>query len=102
MRWQADTGEPRSMIGGYFVGPGPTGERTFSIGPTQYAAEYLNRLWSGQAPFLHAALVRSALAYWRPAAVVALTRKGSRLEQYLTGLLGPPTFGVRKVLVWRI
>ena len=102
MRWQADTGEPRSMIGGYFVGPGPTGERTFSIGPTQHAAEYLNRLWSGQAPFLRAALVRSALAYWRPAAVVALTRKGSRLEQFLTGLLGPPTFGVRKVLVWRI
>jgi hypothetical protein len=102
MRWQADTGEPRSMIGGYFVGPGPTRERTFSIGPTQYAAEYLNRLWSGQAPFLRDALVRSALAYWRPAAVVALTRKGSRLEQFLTGLLGPPTFGVRKVLVWRI
>jgi hypothetical protein len=46
MRWQADTGEPGSMIGGYFLGPSPTGEPVFSIGPTQPVAEYLNHLWA--------------------------------------------------------
>ena len=25
LRWQADTGEPRSLVGGYFMGPGPHG-----------------------------------------------------------------------------
>jgi hypothetical protein len=102
MHWQANTGEPGSLIGGYIIEPSPTGQATFTIGPTQYAAEYLNRLWSGRARLRHPALVRSALAYWRPAAVVAVTRKGSRLGQFLTGLLGPPAFQVRRMLVWRL
>jgi hypothetical protein len=46
MRWQADTGQPRSMIGGYFLEPGRNHEATFSVGPTEHAAEYLNRLYS--------------------------------------------------------
>jgi hypothetical protein len=102
MRWQADTGEPRSMIGGYFLGPSPTGQAVFSIGPTEYAAEYLNRLWSRRARFPHPALVRSALASWRPVAVLAVTRKDSRLGKFLIGLLGPPSFQARTVLVWRL
>jgi hypothetical protein len=101
MSWQADTGEPRSLIGGYFIGPSPTGQGVFSIGPTQDAAAYLNRLWSGRAHLNRVALVRSALAYWRPAAVVAVTSKRSRLGQFLTGLLGPPAFGAGRMLVWR-
>jgi hypothetical protein len=102
MSWQADTGEPRSPIGGYFLGPSPTGQGVFNIGPTQYAAGYLNRLWSGRAGSFHRdALVRSALAYWRPAAVVAVTGKRSRLGQLLTGLLGPRAFSVGRMLVWR-
>jgi hypothetical protein len=102
MRWEAETGEPRSMIGGYILGPSPTGQAYFGIGPTQYTAEYLNRLWSGHAHYLHPALVRSALAYWRPAAVVAVTRLGSRLGQFLAALLGPPAFHIRGVLAWRL
>jgi dolichyl-phosphate beta-glucosyltransferase len=101
MSWQADTGEPRSLIGGYFLGPSPTGQGVFSIGPTQYAAGYLNRLRSGRTSLRRDALVRSALAYWRPAAVVAVTGKRSRLGQLLTGLLGPPAFSVGRMLVWR-
>ncbi len=102
MRWQADTGEPGSQIGGYFLSPSPTGQAVFSIGPTQYAAEYLNRLWARRAPLRRLALVRSALAYWRPVAVVAVTRKTSRLGQFLIGLLGPPAFQVGQVLAWRL
>jgi dolichyl-phosphate beta-glucosyltransferase len=102
MRWQADTGEPGSLVGGYFIGPSPTGQAVFSIDPMLYAAEYLDRLWSGRARFRHPALVRSALAYWRPAAVVAVTREGSQLGQSLIGLLGPPAVHVRRVLAWRL
>jgi hypothetical protein len=104
MRWQADTGEPGSQIGGYFFSPSPTGEAVFSIGPTQYAAQYLNQLWSGRGPAgpSSIALVRSALAYWRPAAVVAVASKTSLLGHFLTGLLGPPAFQVRRVLAWRL
>jgi hypothetical protein len=102
MRWQADTGEPGSQIGGYFLSPSPTGQAAFGIGPTTDAAEYLNRLWAGRAPLRRIPLVRSALAVWRPAAVVAVTRTTSALGQFLISLLGPPAFHVRRLLVWRL
>ena len=101
MRWQADTGQPRSMIAGYFLEPGRNHEATFSIGPTEYAAEYLNRLYAGRARVARHHVVRSALDYWRPAAIVALTRKTSELGKFLISLLGPPTFKVGRLLVWR-
>jgi hypothetical protein len=103
MRWQADTGEPGSMIGGYFVGPGPTGQAVFSIGPPELAARYLDWLWSvsGSVSSSSPRLVRSALAYWRPAAVIAVTGAGSPLGRFLTGLLGRPSFGVGQLLAWR-
>jgi hypothetical protein len=103
MRWQADTGEPGSMIGGYFLGPSRTGEPVFSIGPTQPVAEYLNHLWARKARVRpsSAARVRSALAYWRPAAVIAVTHESSRLGQFLVGLLGRPTLAAGRVLAWR-
>jgi hypothetical protein len=102
MRWQADTGEPGSLIGGYILQPSPSGQAVFSIGPTQYAADNLDALWSGRTRIGDPALVRSALAYWRPAAVVAVTHEGTLLGQLLTGLLGPPTFHVGTVLAWRL
>jgi dolichyl-phosphate beta-glucosyltransferase len=102
MRWQADTGEPGSMVGGYFLGPGPNGRATFGMGgPQQYAADYLDQLWSGQTHDCQLALVRSALAYWHPAAVIAVTREGTVLGHFLIRLLGPPTFVVGGLLVWR-
>jgi hypothetical protein len=102
MRWVADTGEPRSMIGGYFIGPGPKGQATFSADPMQYAAQYLNRLWDGRAHFVRTELVQSALKYWRPAAILALTRTSSRLGKFLISLLGRPSFRVGQLLVWRL
>jgi len=103
MRWQADTGEPASMIGGYFSAPDSTGAPLFTIGPTMPAADYLNRLaLTRLRPDLASAeLVRSALRSWRPAAVVAVTRPGSRLARFLASLLGPAAFHVGGVLVWR-
>jgi hypothetical protein len=103
MRWQADTGEPGSLVGGYFLGPGRAGQASFSIGQTQGAAEFLNRLWAGRSSVQSSstALVRAGLAYWRPAAVVAVTGPGSSLGRFLVRLLGRPTFRVGRMLAWR-
>jgi len=104
LRWQADTGDPASMIGGYFIGPNRYGQQAIYIpGPTTAAAQYLDSLWSGPSePPLPHGMIQADLAYWRPAAVVAVTSRNSRLAHYLTGLFGPPTFGVGDVLAWRL
>ena len=105
LRWQADTGEPATMIGGYFVGPNKEGQQTVYIrGPAMTVSQYLDALWQGRRPARRVtrALVRSVLAYWRPAAVVAVTSPGTELGRYLIGFLGPPTFRVGQVLAWRL
>jgi hypothetical protein len=105
MRWQADTGDPASMIGGYFIGPGKSGQQEIYIpGPATTAAQYLDDLWKGPPPSdpLSPGLIRADIAYWRPAAVVAVTSQGSRLARYLAGLFGPPAFAVGGVLAWRL
>jgi hypothetical protein len=103
LRWQADTGEPSSLIGGYFLGPGPTGQATFGMGPTQSAADYLDWLWqeSRHVSAWSPRLIRSALAHWRPSAVVEVTSENTQLVQFLTGLLGKPAFHVGEVVAWR-
>jgi len=104
MRWQADTGEPGSLIGGYFLGANGIGQASFSPGPTTLAARYLDQLWAGGSPsgssFM--AQLRADLAYWRPAAIVAVTSRRSALGRVLIGLVGPPTFQVGSVIVWRL
>jgi hypothetical protein len=105
MRWQADTGEPQTMIGGYFVGPNKEGQPMVYIpGPTLTGSEYLDSLWNGQPDSRPPprGLIQSDLAYWRPAAVVAVTSPGTRLGHYLIGLFGRPTFRAGHVLAWRL
>jgi hypothetical protein len=103
MRWQADTGEPGSMIGGYFLGPSRTGQATFDPGPTRAISKYVDWLWSGRkhATGSSAAQIRPALARWRPAAVIAVTSPGSGIGRVLIQLFGRPTFRVGALLVWR-
>jgi hypothetical protein len=104
LRWAADTGEPASMIGGYFVGPNKQGQQMIYIpGPTTAAFEYLDALWAGDSSTgrLPHGLIQSDLAYWRPAAVIAVTSPGSRLGRYLTGVFGQPSFRAGQVLAWR-
>jgi hypothetical protein len=104
MRWQADTGEPGSMIGGYFIGPAPgTRLPTFYTGPAFPADEYVDRLWTGKTPVdrSSAALIRTAVASWRPTAVIAVAYPGSRLGRVLIEVLGPPRFEGGRVLAWR-
>jgi hypothetical protein len=99
MRWQAATGEPGELIGGYFLEPGPGREPAFWNSPGQ---KILWQLWTGHAAQPGAiGQMRAELASWRPAAVVAVTHLGSPLADFLTRLLGRPAFGVGSVLVWR-
>jgi hypothetical protein len=105
LRWAAQTGDPATMIGGYFVGPNKSGQQEIYIpGPTSTAAQYLDSLWNGPRPAgpLRHGLIQSDLAYWQPAAVIAVTRRNTRLGHYLTGLFGRPTFVIGGVLAWRL
>jgi len=104
MRWQADTGEPDSMIGGYYLGPAPgTRQAMFDPMPARSTAHYLDKIWSGVRPLNSAAVasIRAALAVWRPAAVVAVTSASSPVGRVLIKLLGKPGFRGGGVLAWR-
>jgi len=105
LRWQAETGEPVSMVGGGdFIEPGPGGQATSYIYNRLGTAAYLARLWqgspAGRAP--SQAEVRKDLAYWKLAAIVTATGRDSRLARYLTSEFGPPTVQVGDVLAWRL
>jgi hypothetical protein len=113
LRWYAETGLPGSMNGGYFIGPERDGQARSYGGPAlQDFAISIDSLWGmstpvhGQAaqPPVRAptpAALRSWVARWRPAAVVAVTRRSSRLGRLLTAVFGPPDFAVGRVLGWR-
>ena len=103
MRWQADTGEPGSLIGGFFLGPDRSGDATVSPGPATADAQYLDPLWAGQAPAADRtrAQIRADLGYLRPTAVVEVIRRRSRIGPILAGLLGRPAFRIGSLLVWR-
>ena len=117
LRWQADTGVPTAMFGGYFMGPGRDDQAATDGTGVPPAGLYLNRLWAQSAggdvpadavqtqPGLATPTqqqVRALLAAWHPAAVVAVTAEPSPLGRYLIGLLGAPSVGASDVLGWRL
>ncbi|HEV2239830.1 MAG TPA: hypothetical protein VGR98_02195 [Streptosporangiaceae bacterium] len=104
LRWQADTGEPASLIGGYFNGPGPGGQAYVDGNGPAATAVYLDGLWSGGSAAAAPAgsQVRADLNAWRPAAVVAVTSPGSPLGRYLVQLFGRPGIQAGRVLAWRL
>ncbi len=50
MRWSASSGEPSSMIGGYFLGPGAGGNAHLGGVMPNRKADYLNFLWAEGVP----------------------------------------------------
>ena len=117
LRWAADTGEPSSMIGGYYMGPTWSGPSATDGNGLSSEAMYLNQLWAKSARVSIAALgvtlptnqvypdaaqVRGQLAGWKVSAAVAVTSRDSALGRYLTALLGPPTAVSGQVLGWRL
>jgi hypothetical protein len=105
--WQADTGDPASFVGGYFVGPNRAGRAVMEYyGPTRInrLVTYLDALWVRSRPprAPSSAQIRADLTYLRLAAVVAVTSRGSPLGRYLTGLFGRPTLQADRMLAWRL
>jgi hypothetical protein len=102
-RWQADTGEPGLLIGGYFVGPAWNGLAYIDGNGVAVTAQYLDALWSGgpAPPAPPRSQVEADLRTWQPAAVVAVTSPDSSLGRYLEGLFGRPTIRAGSVLAWR-
>ncbi len=104
MRWQADTGVPGSVIGGYCIAPKPaTGKAELCGSGRKPTAGYLKDLWLGKpgAVAPSTAQLRSDLRYWRPAAIVAVTSRNSRVARYLSHVFGPPALQQGSVLAWR-
>jgi hypothetical protein len=105
MRWQADTKEPATMIGGDFIAPDQPGRQgragRSAMTPTSY---YLNYLYDHlpTAPRPSAAQIRADLSTWKPAAVVALATPGNPLGKFLIHLFGQPTTHIDNVLGWRL
>jgi hypothetical protein len=91
------------VIGGYCIAPKPvTGKAELCGSGRKPTAEYLKNLWLGKrgAVAPSTAQVRSDLRYWRPAAIVAVTSRDSRLGRYLSNVFGPPTVHDGTVLAW--
>ena len=126
LRWQADTGEPGSLVGGYFMGPAWNGRAYTDGSGTPPAGRYLNAIWTYSQAGLPNALatdvppnayhgspgyqavktvpdakVRAQIKAWHVSAVVAVTRQNSPLSRYLTALLGRPAVVTGDVLAWR-
>lgn len=107
MSWQASTGEPGQLIGGWFIGPGVNGQarsKYFGTPQATSAVLCLDRIWdSGSLAGCPSGTAFAAdMRYWDPDAVMAVTGRGSRLARSLDGLLGQPTVATGNVLGWRI
>ncbi|HEX9066420.1 MAG TPA: hypothetical protein VF843_15030, partial [Streptosporangiaceae bacterium] len=128
MRWQAESGQPQDLVGGYFIGPGAGGQAYIGGFGVTATAWYLDRLWAAGLPpssafapdaaaaglpvaspagpasagtVPPAAQIGADLASWHPAAVIAVTSPDSPLASYLVAKFGPPSVQVRDVLAWR-
>ena len=127
LRWQADTGEPGSLVGGYFMGPAWNGRGYIDANGTPPAGLYLNAMWlksgtglprslaggvpesayPGSGSFVGVKAVtdapmRAQIAAWRVTTVVAVAKPDSVLGRYLTALFGPPAAAAGDVLAWRV
>jgi len=125
LRWQADTGQPATLVGGYFMGPAGNGRAYTDGNGLSQAGRYLNFLWAESGAGLPASLtgrvppsadptspsfvrieavngkrMLAQIAAWHVTAVVAVTVRNSILGNYLTNLLGPPSVVTGTVMAW--
>jgi hypothetical protein len=106
MRFQADTGDPVTMIGGDFIAPDEPG-RLGRAGRSALTdtTRYINYLTGDiAAPKPSPAQIRADLASMQPQAVVAVTNSRDRvnLMKFLTMLFGPPQVHFGQVYGWRL
>ena len=125
LRWQADTGQPATLVGGYFMGPGGNGHAYTDGSGLSLAGRYLNALWAESGAGLPATLANGVpvsadpksphyvrieavdakrmlaqIVAWHVTAVVAVTVGNSVLGHYLVNLLGPPSVVTGDVMAW--
>jgi len=105
MRWQADTGDPGTMIGGDFIAPNKPGwtGRAGRAGLTPTGV-YINALYAGQTDLRppSTAQIDADLAATKPVAIVASTTASTPLGQFLIRMFGQPTTQIGGVLGWRL
>jgi hypothetical protein len=115
LRWQADTGLPAAMVGGFFIGP-VAGGQAYMGGPgLGQVPQYLNLLWAAVPPASVSSVgvqtttqVQSVTqaATWISgsgvSAVVAVTGIDSPLARYLIKVLGVPAARSGDVLGWHV
>ena len=116
LRWQADTGQPGSLVGGYYMGSTWSGLAATDGNGLSSEAMYLNQLWAKSAGVSVASVatlpvnqiypddaqMRAQFRGWKISAIVADTRLKSAFGHYLTGLLGKPTVKAGQILGWRL
>ncbi len=102
MLWQAQTGEPISIIGGYCIAPGRSGKAKLCPSVRKGMGAYLSSPPAGPLPAGPTARIRTGLRYWRPAAVIAVAGRRTRLWMFLTRLFGRPAVQAGPVAGWRL
>jgi hypothetical protein len=110
MQWQAVTGAPISLVGGYCIVPDSAGHAvecdtykvlTFDEQLTLIRMTMLSAHKKGHfAP--PAPAMAATISDLRPAAVLALSTRQSLLGRYLTTFFGPPTVRSGDMLGWRL
>ena len=81
LRWQADTGQPRTLVGGYFMGPAGNGHADTDGSGLSQAGRYLNILWTESGAGLPAALTGGVPASARPRVAQLRADRGGQQRQ---------------------
>lgn len=120
LRWEAESGQQISLVGGYYEGPYSPSQRyidgftyppaydgraSIDGGAVPLLTSYLDDYWAGQysiAPKMTSAQAAATLSWWRPTAVIADAATRPRLTAYLLRLLGRPTMRHGSILAWRL
>lgn len=109
MQWQAQTGSPFSIVGGYCITPAANkhaescGGEKVSTAKELTTSRLINWLADGRktgGP--NRATIIAAMRTWRPVAVVTMPGGGIRLNRYLISFFGPPTARSAGLLGWRL
>ena len=102
LRWQSETGDPGSLVGGYFIAPNSSGQAEEYGGRLPGIVPVLDSIWAGKhLPAPSVATVRAAIVSWHPAAVVAVVNLTSQLGHLLVKVFGPPAVRIGRMLAWR-
>jgi hypothetical protein len=110
MEWQAISGVPISLVGGYCITPAANGRAVSCDGiHTMTHAQHIAlvrtyELASGgrRRARLPAGTMAAAISAWRPAAVITPAGRNSTLGRYLIRFFGPPTVQRGTLLGWRV